>query len=46
MGKVNIVAVWLLTALLAVLPTTVCVAADNSVFDAAKAFARAAGKRD
>ena len=40
MGKVNIVAVWLLTALLAVLPTTVCVAADNSVFDAAKAFAR------
>ena len=40
MGKVNIVAVWLLTALLAVLPTTVCVATNISTFDAAKAFAR------
>lgn len=40
MGKGNIVTVWLLTALLAVLPTAVCVAAENSAVDAAKAFAR------
>ena len=40
MGKGNIVTVWLLTALLAVLPTAVCFANDNSAVDAAKAFAR------
>lgn len=40
MGKVNIAKVWLLTALLTVLSTAVCVATNNSAVDDAKAFAR------
>ncbi len=40
MGKGNTLTVWLLTAILAVLPMAVCVAADNSAVDAAKAFSR------
>ena len=40
MRKSYLVTVWLLAALLAVLPTAVCGAADNLALDAAKAFAR------